>query len=467
MHTNSSKPKILGMYLSENRDLYNNTTRENSYFTDEGFKYLPVLELFSISSNEDVRFIDGKNINNEIVTYNRNVSTQKLSNDIVERKRIDITQNDILLGPIHIILNLTEHNITMSLQDEYRKTFRPIRNKHLESYYGKVLILTIQSFNNPKVIQNLEGYTNYLENLINKFKTKGNYKHEEMISILTYLNDKWSYIKTKNILEDMNSLKVVSLVEIDSVEFTSVSNKTLFIPSRNFYLSCESLVNIPDHPGSNAVFNTGDMKGYLKENSFVCYIVDNNDQISDRYINIAGNVRSIMKIKNHNLVNGLYIISTNNHGNSTNEIVCKLEDIDSNQFVFRSIEEANEGADIRTQYKDSLEKAKAELEAYRIEKANENLQIKNDYEKKNLELKNEYERKIKDQTLSFEKYIHDLKKDLEESKFKHETTTLQEKSKYESKRFERDTIVETIKTIGAIAGFAAGGYVLYNKIKTK
>lgn len=483
MITVDSKPKILGMYLSDNKSLYNNIDgTQNSFFTNEGINYLPVLDLFDIKSNEDIILVDGKNRDKELSTYNRHISSKNLDLATTKAKRIDITQNDILLGPVDIVLNLTGCDISISLSNEYRKSYRPIESDPLSPYYGKLLLLSVQSFNNPKMIHNTFGINNYFESLLDRYKSRCNTQYEEMIDILTYLNDMWSTLKLKARMEEGSCIKVVTLIDLDVNEMLQGNNRLAYIRKKNMYAILDNIVNMPYHPGTDAVFNTGDIKGYLKNNSFVCYIVDNDDRISDRYINIAGSVLKIMKIKNPTLVNGLYIIRTNNNGSSTSDIICRLEDIDTNQYVFKSIEEALEGADIRSQYKDNLEKTKQELEALRLEKANESLMLKSEFERKGLEIKIDYEKRFKEQTLAYEREIQEMKKALETTKVIHEENTLKNKSdfeyfkydldrkgldtksRYEENKYQRDSTLETIKTVGSVVGLLAGGFVLYNKL---
>ena len=60
-------PKILGMYYSDSGNVYNNS-RTNLFVANEMNGYVPILDLIEIKKNEDLRFVDGKNVENEIVT---------------------------------------------------------------------------------------------------------------------------------------------------------------------------------------------------------------------------------------------------------------------------------------------------------------------------------------------------------------------------------------------------------------
>lgn len=484
MIVNSEVPKILGMYLSDTHDVYNNT-EQKTHLTNDGFKYLPIVDFIHFSRQEEVRFINGKNINDEIITYNRNTSSRKLNADTVYNNKIEVTQNDLLLGPINIVLNLSQYNITFNTPGDFRKTYLPIKNKKLEEYYGKIIMLTIHTFNNPITIQHIAGYGNYFETLKDNFKNRGNKKNQELLLVLDYLSSKWLDIKTSDYMQQSHTIKVVTMTVVEETDLFTVSDKIIYLSYRDCFVTIEDIINAPDHPGTENVFNTGDLKGYLRDNSFVCYIVDNDDLISDRYINVAGSVKKIIKIKNPSMVNGLYLITTNNATGTKSEVVCKLEDLNNNQYVFKSIEEANAGADIRSQYKDILEKNRAELESLRLERANENIALKAKYERESLEIKTEYEKRLREQSLTFDREMQELKKSFEEFKlsaskediktksdydtfrYQLDRKSYQTKSDYEEGRYARDTTIESIKTVGAIAGLLAGGFVLYSKINGK
>lgn len=476
METLSVKPVILGLYLSDTRDVYNNTTTK-SIVNKNSIGYLPIVELFDINRQEEVRFIDGKNISGEVVSYNRNTSSQSLDHSAIINSRLNVTQNDLLLGPVYVVLNLTQYNITMSVAGDHRKVFRPLESKRFEDYYGKVLIVTLSTFNNPKQIRDIQGYSNYLESLIDMYKQKGNKRHSEMIDLLTFINEHVHDVEMTTRFDKANTIKVSTLMEIDGDKLTHAKDKTLFIPEKDILITLEDIVAAPMHPSTSGLLVSGDVRSQLKENSIVCYIVDNSDIIGDRYMNFAGNVRKIVKVKNPSLVNGLYVITSNQSG-SSDEFICRLEDLDSNQYVYKSVEEANIGADVRKQYSDKLELLQRELDSERIRQQNESIRLKKEAE----ETKAEYERRLRDQTLSFEQRMHELKHSADSRKFQHEQITLKAKedydyfkfdmdrrnqyvkNQYESEKYSRDSTLETLKMLGAVAGLVAGGVVLYGKL---
>ena len=49
-------------------------------------------------------------------------------------------------------------------------------------------------------------------------------------------------------------------------------------------------------------------------------------------------------------------------------------------------------------------------------------------------------------------------------KYRMDTRHLDTKTHYEERKFERDNTIETLKTMGAVAGLVAGGMMFYNKL---
>ena len=470
-----NKPRIVGMYLSEYGNIYNDMNKRTFINKDEFAGYIPVLNLFSINSNEDVKFADGLNKDNEIVSYNRAISSQKLGPTIARKKKLDVTHNDLVVGPVYLFLNFTRYNVTVTEKGEFRKTFLPLVNDKLQEFSGKLIVLTIRNFNSPKLIQDITGSSNYLETLYEKLKMRSTDELEEVKEVLLYLKENWSNAKFTDSMSVSNSIKVVSSIEVDENELSADSEKTVYLSSRNLLISLETILDVPEHPETtNSLLGTREIQSLVKNNSFICYIVDNGDFLGDRYINIAGVVKRINKTKNPSLVNGLYMITTDDRGESHSEIVCKIEDIDKSDYVYKSVEEANIGANRKDQYRDTVDLAKRELEALKVDKNTEILELKAHFEK---ELRNqslEHEKRMSELKLeqerkkaSREEHALRLKSEYEEDKYYLDRRSHMSKVDYEERKYERDNTLEVIKTIGGIAGLIAGGFVLYGKVAGK
>lgn len=474
--------KIVGLYFSDTGNVYGNSAthlaKNNSYITDELGGYVPILDYISLNTRDEVKFADGLDKNKEVTSYNRNASTQKLSPEIVKRSRLDVTVNDLFLGPVRLVLNFTKFNITINTVGEFRKTYVPLQSSKFEMFDGRLILLDIHSLNSPKNIQGINGICNYLETLTDKFKHNKNL--EQTVDIFKYVTDKWSSLKLIDHFSNSNSIKVVTSAEITESELEHSDGKTLHITNEDIYVSLEDIVNIPDHhSSSSSKLSNSEAHSVLRTNSFTCYIVDNENTISDRFVNIAGAVVKVKKIIKPNQPNGLYIMSTCEDGKAKNEKHFSLDEIDSNPYVYKSYEEANKGADLRSQYKDSLEFSLQELESIKLEKNKELLEMKAKYEeyinKQSLDrkiqeaeidkLREEIKLKLDNTKAEHEKELLAIKRKYDDYKYELDHKSHTNKVHYEESKYQKDSVTDTLKTIAAVAGVVATGYVIYSKLK--
>lgn len=471
------------MYISDNGSLYSNgdANKKTTFITSEFSNYIPILELIEINHRKELTFANGINKNEEVVTYHKGLSGRNFTPDVIKRGNIDVTANDLFMGPMTIFLNFTNLCLTVVSGKEFRKTFVPIYNDKLQEFQGKVIIINLHTLNNPKNIQDMTGISNYLDSLYEKYKHRSSPNFEEMKEVIKFANEKWSETKIYNASIISNSLKVATMIELTDSNILTALDQTVYLPDQDYSISTNNILEAQEHPtSSNPSLNNQNVNKEIRKNSFTCYIVDNNDSISDRYINIAGTVKKISKFKDHNLVDGLHIITVDAEGKQQSEVVSDLNQLDNNRYVYKSLEEANAGADIRIQYKDNIELAKVELEVNKLEKSNEGVEIKALYDlilKQNEINKQEYntaleqiksELKLKEEQFKSKQERESIKDKRSYDTFKYdmERRSHTTKTDYEETKYQRDSFVEGLKTAGAIAGVLATGYVIYKKMNS-
>ena len=493
------KRVIMGMYISDKGDLYNNTPAFR-IVTDSKFKdYLPFLELIQFKPNETIKFVDGKNKDNEIVTHNSLFSGKRLSPETIRRRKLDVTQNDLILGSVDLVLNLTGYNITMEKSQSHRQVFPPVENTLLDPLKGSVYIISCHNYNNPGLVNAVHGYSNYFQTLIEKAKLSG--KPSSDLDILEWLNDHWNSVTHRDSMLVSNTIKVFTCREVSEQEL--IQHKTIRMLPVDCIVSLENIGQMPIMEDNILNGGTEDLMGRLYANSFICYIVDNNDLISDRYINIAGSVKKVPKEKKPNQVNGLYMIHLNADGTPSHEQICSLEELEKSQYVFKSIEEATRGADLKTQYRETNELLKAENELLKQQQIRENTQEGVTHQKtlnELAQLAKEQELKYKESLYKLEadararenerelmhkKELAELKKQFEDNKvnnqvrstessyfydmfkYNQEMRGMETKSYYQEQQYGRDSTLETIKTVAAIAGLSLGVWTIANKMNSK
>ena len=242
MKTVSKPATVIGMYLTDSNDLYNGS---KLCLASKYDKYLPVVGLVKINSAAELTLTDGNNISNEIVSYDRCTSGKNLSTDVVRSKRIDITHNDLYMGPIRVVINLSNKDISVSDEREFRKTFNKIKQDKLEEFAGKVIIYNIYTVNTPQHILDLTGNGDYFTTIINQLENKNNPKIKEMLAVYSFARENW-HMFDKNINGLIaNSIKVVTLTIIDETE---LRDSDLFITELDWLISTKDINNLPLNP---------------------------------------------------------------------------------------------------------------------------------------------------------------------------------------------------------------------------
>ena len=107
------------------------------------------------------------------------------------------------------------------------------------------------------------------------------------------------------------------------------------------------------------------------------------------------------------------------------------------------------------QFEEIRAKNQLELEAQKADMTRQELQRKLDYEALVTQLKVENEKRKQD--TETHKFSYD------QTRHHMDSSSLYMKKEYEQGKYERDSTIETIKTVGAVAGLVAGGYVLFKK----
>lgn len=455
------KHQVIGCYFTDYNDFYNTNIHKKSY-VEANSKYIPILQLLKVEHDANVVFVDGVDKNNEVVTHNTaNVfQARRLSPLIVNKNKINISANDLYLGPVELLLNFSRNHITTISNTGFHKTYRTIGCDLMDDYAGNIILMKIYTINLPSAITDLSGVKNYLENLIERYRNKNSPDLDEIRDVYAYAADKYADERYRESINSSSTIKVCVMHVITESVFKD-NDSIYFVPYKTI-ITRDNITTPLDHPeiGHGNIEREQQIK--LRENSIMCYIVDNKDALSDRYINVAGTIKKINKFKNMNQIDGLYVMTTDVNGKPFSDIISNLEDIDKNRYVYKSAEEANIGADVRSQYRDSVETSKTEIESLKNYYAKELLANKERYEK----LLHEQGLLAKKKELEFETVRNTMKTDYEHDKYHYDRRNAEKKEEYDSEKYKRDSLVETLKTTAAVAGVLATGILLYSKLST-
>lgn len=474
MNRNNKKviEEPVGMYITDAGTLGTFTGAPSYWSSLKENRYLPLLDLVSIKSNNELRFTTGENINDDIVAYNEHTSSQRPNRHILNTAKLNITANDLFVGGITICLNFTKYNVTIVSELGIPKMYKPLENEKFPEYDGEVVFFRIHTVNSPNSVKSVYGMTNYLETIRSHRGGGSSDKEREFTEILNFIINNLHSNKNVNDAIHSDTVKIVTTFMVREEELMLHGKRNdVYIQNKGLLLSLLNPVEVSPHPAfKDALTNDKDVLEAIKANGVACFIIDNDDSISDRYFNFAGQVIKIPKLKSKENVNGLYVGSIDSAKNFTMENLTDLEKIDQNKYVYRSAEEALDGADLKTKYMEESEMRKI----IRAEEAQSSkLEFEERYRKLDEESRkriNELEEESRQSKLKHDDELRKMNLQLERLKAdgnvqKHglETDTMYRKNQYESSKFERDNFIETIKTVGAIAGLALGVFALMSK----
>lgn len=490
--------KPLGMYITDGKHISNAKAQPKFWLSDEDHPYVPVLSLISVNTEEEIRLCTGEGPATDIVTYNENHRIAKLDQGVVNSTKLNVTTNDLLVGSVLIALNFTKKNIVISTEDTGPKNYAPLTCNRFSDVEGKVIFLRLHTLNSIASFNNRFNNINYIKALRDKYHGRIDDKSKDLYLIYDYIlscTEKQGMMG-QEMFSDTFKVATIGSVDIDTSDLMYGKGNVTVIGNLRVEISTEGIIGTPIHDGlAQDYIQDKEVMKTLRANGVSCYIVDSQNDLKPRFINFLGKVREIPVIKPKDQANGLYLVSIDKNVQFSIDEVIPLNEIADLKYVYLSKEEATTGADLARQYAEesSRIKAQSDRELMLLKGENDRLasiiktdgltsNLSYDKAKKAMELefssyKADLEKKTKEVNLEYEIALKKLKEENEKTKqeterYKHEydrnhmkmaNESLYVKRDYEYSKYERDSTVETIKTVGAIAGLLAGGYALYHK----
>ncbi|EKD89674.1 MAG: hypothetical protein ACD_33C00009G0002 [uncultured bacterium] len=345
----------------------------------------------------------------------------RLNETIINNKVINVSNT--YLTPVISVLNFTNKPITVRSFDNIPKVIYNIKGRDI-SYDNKIFIMTSHNLINPNSVLYSKLDNNYLESLKLKFKDDTNPYNQELKNILNYYSENYKEI-TREI--DNITIKINTACIIDVNDLEEAKDNTIFVLNKDILISLKGINEIPEHPRTSITHNTEDsiLTDIINDNNASFFIVDSDNRLSKKFFNLFNEAIEIPVINNNDdHLDGLYII------NKVNGIIADrnftLEQINDLDFIYNSMEEAITGGDIQL-------KSKKEIEQLTFD----NNKIKIELER----IKSENENKKSDLDLS----------------------RIREKNYYESRSFQRESTIETLKTSASLVSAGILLYSVFNK----
>lgn len=495
MRMTNPKREIVGMYHTDSALIAKTQISEPYWLhnTDEStLDFLPVLDFIRINPNEEIKFCNG-NGSEYLETYNIHNRFTPASEEIVKKRKIDVSQNSLFGNDINIVINLTGLNLTLTFNNGWPNMYRPLDIPKLaHKHAGCLLIVTVTCLNSPKSVSDVYGVSNYLSVLRQKHAGKLDHHSEFLTEACDFLTDCLaSEVITARALSD--TIKLVSMVRVGSAQFKTITADGGLLVGSGYggdilvEAVCPTQAKL--HPDLTVQKVDNHLLEAIRGNGICCFIVDNHDAIGDRYFNFAGTVVKVHKFKDVSKIDGLYVMGMDASKKATISDHIPLDKIDESSFIFKSQEEANLGADKTTAYRDAVELTKLDLGAVNMELKHQlDIQAYNnkvEHEKLMQSIREEAAREAKkreeEAAISRRKFEEELQKlrvekeqvkqgterikfDYDTHRFNYDVRSLHHKSNYEEGKWERDSSIETIKTVGAIAGLTLAGMAVFGKL---
>lgn len=459
---------IIGCYAPDTKMFTQRDGEKKIFFSTKSRHHLAILDLFQFDPKDEIRFTKAVRVDEDI----RSTNSTELSADTLAKSFLDVRTNDLFVGAQRVCLNFLDKNIVITSREGIPKLYRPITSKAFPEAQGKILIYSVFAVNTPAGLRSAGYHDNPLETVKTRLINANMSVSKEVAKLLEYALQKCHEADPSI----SHTLKIVTVTTIDSGYVDAMNRGVeIYLHDKDLQISTKDIDKVELHNRLRPNVNDPNIIAGLRENGVSCYIVDNNNRIGDRYTLVAGMVKKIPKIKSTSQYEGLHILSLDEAKIPNLDDHIPLEKIDESRYIFKSQEEALNGADTRTRYLNETEERKIKLaeealqnrQTYedrirRLEAEQREISMAHEQEKRGTELK--HQKSISDMkvALELEKQETDRQKHhLERQKFALDGVGMERKDTYEQVRYTRDTTVELIKTVGAVAGLAATGYMIY------
>lgn len=433
----TNTPQLMAVYMAD-------TGYDTKAWVSPNEKYASLFNLnFMTTQSMGLKFYNKADVKDTVeTTENRFNGTYTCKGGL-----IPILQNDLTLGKVRMVLNFSGYDLVFHMPDGSLKLFPSMEYKEqLQHYRGCVVIMEMTAHNTIDLVAERTGVVNYMDAMLYDAKTMNVEKslvYREVVQHLSKL-----YERNDEVFGGKsNSIKVVTGLVITADLFTH-DEQVLLSAMDNILISTDlsSVTKVGTNPYcKDNIDIPAKIKDVSKE-AVTVYIVDNRDMIGDRFYNLAGEVRKIPKIKDGNLVDGLYFLTD---GSSIdNKLHTALHELDKCEFIYKSVEDAVDGSNLTMRSKAELERLKMQMDSERLAEEAKHRRELLDLEAKRQADKLEYERMLNDIKFERERELSDM--DMRSRRYKHEIDEI---------KYVRESNTEMIKTVGAAMGVLSGIYL--------
>lgn len=439
-------------------------------------EFIPIVNEFSIPDTTALEFKNIHDVNLSINEYDRSSNGRNLAEKVIKNKKIDVTHNDVNVGTTTIVLNFTDTPITCYNSLNLPTILYPLQTTKLKDrWHGKIIIIQIHRLMSPASYNFFAGATHdeevrkvsYLIDILNKNKYVPTDESQRMpsregysLKIIDFAQKFWDSIDYFDPDFKASTIKVVTSSILPDESFRTETTFTdgkycrIFIPNLQLYFIKGCVVGNERTPALNQDEEYHIFKKFIIPGTKFLYIVDKQNKIGDRYYNIGGQVEKVVrcnKFKHHD--DGLFLAHFDEDYSLIKTAKIDLDKIDEVPSIYKTQEEARIGADKTKQYEDELRLRKNELEADLLNLKAKYTRELQENEKRFLQFKHELETNSLREKYNYEQYNNRMKNYFDERKYVRDDI-----------RYERDSFLETLKTVASVCGVLASGYLVVTKL---
>ncbi len=471
------------------------TNENGKRHTGEAFEdFIPFIEEFTINDPTSFQLRNVNDISQSLEGYDRTKTNKRLTEEVIRRKKIDVTLNDINPTPSMLIFNLTDSVVTCFNNLNIPFILSPLKSEKLkEMWHGKIVIIQVHRLMTPYAANNLLGLSHeeqsnkisYLVDILNKSRyvptesgSKPANRENYGLGVMSFAQDLWDKISYMDNDFRESTIKVVTSSVLSAENFkttdSDVTGKdvSIYVPNLQLYFVKGANIAGAKTPALNYDGEQNIFKKFIIPGTKFIYIVDRANKIGDRFYNIGGSIEKVIRcnrFEHHD--EGLFQGHFDDNFNLIKIKKADLDKIDDVPYLYTSQEEAHIGADKAKQYEDELRLRRTESEAALLDLKNETNITINRIRKEQEEDKARHARELQESEQRFIQFKRDL-----------ESSSLREKNEYEKYgngmknyfderkyvrddiRYERDSSLETLKTVASVCGVLATGFLVLKQL---
>jgi len=230
--------------------------------------------------------------------------------------------------------------------------------------------------------------------------------------------------------------------------------RTLYIANRDVMISLEPPGIVPDHPYSYAAIIQGrymESANTVHGLTFSIELIDNEQQVSDRYIYLAKQVFHLRPQRDILRASGVYVGITEQdaHGHPTVSTACfSLEEAEEKLGLFKTREEALSGGDVKSLRQEHVAELNHQHSLRQLELKQVEQQLKEEAERMKVE-QLERDMKAKEEQTKWEQEKIRMDAEMQRMKARMEEERMRRESHYEQRSYERKDEHEWFKFVSA------------------